>query len=99
MLQLENNIAYGNRSGFRVYDSGSTQEQERSRVFDSNIAYGNVTNFHVIEEAGYTAVGNSWQLGITPEIINLDRLREPRVNGQLPDVEFVTEETKTLIGW
>jgi len=106
VLQVENNIAYGNGVGYRVLNSSSSAEAEQNRVYERNVAYNNGTDFQLISGAGCTQIDNSWNVGGAESdwFVSLDasQLMRPRkADGSLPDIDFLelTEEAKTLMNW
>jgi len=107
VLQVENNIAYGNGVGYRILNSSSSIDYEQeNRVYERNVAYANGRNFFLVPNAGYTGIRNSWQIGTVTDdwFVSLDasQLMQPRkADGSLPDIDFLrlTESAKQIMGW
>lgn len=108
------NIAYHNghaqskkRVGFCVYNTSSSSEVERTRVYESNIAYDNRDgDLWLVSDAACTEIHNSWNIGTVSSswFVSLDStgLAGPRqADGSLPDIDFLklTQESKNRMGW
>jgi len=108
VLQVENNIAYGNGVGYRILNSSSSIEYEQeSRVYENNVAYANGQNFLLVPHTGYTGVHNSWNISEQVNeswFVSLDasQLDLPRkADGSLPDIDFLklTPQAEQIMGW
>lgn len=101
-MQFYNNISYANGKygqagyGFRIYNTNSSDADERMRIFTNNIAYANTTtNFSVAADALYTSVTNSWDGGVTvtdDDFVSVDSTGlagARQANGTLPILDFL----------
>ena len=100
LMKVYNNLAYHNSTGFKIFDTSSSDAKESKRTFKNNIAYGNTGgNLFLGGSATYTHDHNSWDIPLSltdNDFISLDgsQLSGPRKpDGSLPDITFGTLKT------